>query len=79
MKTRIVLKEFSALPSGAVQVTHASAPANPESSPKRMSDSVQRFAVRQVKRAEKFREMLRRRDTTPFASAIPYHRFGINE
>jgi hypothetical protein len=79
MKTRIVLKEFSALPSGAVQVTHASAPANPESSLQRASDSVRRFAVQQAKRAEKLREMLHRRATTPLASAIPHRHFGINE
>ena len=79
MKTQITSKEFSALSSGAVQVTHANAPASPESSPQRASDSVRHFAVRQIKRAEKFREMLRRRETTPLASVIPDQRFGINE
>ena len=79
MKTTIMLKEFSALSSGAVQVTHANAPASPESSLKRMPNIVRRFAVRQAKRAEKFREMLRLRETTPFASVNSHHRWGINE
>ena len=79
MKTTIILKEFSALSSGAVQVTHVNAPASPESSPQRTPNIVRRFAVRQAKRAEKFREMLRRRATTPLAGAIPYHRWGLNE
>jgi hypothetical protein len=79
MKTTIVLKESSDLSSGAVQATHSNAPASPESSPHRASDSVRRFALRQARRVEKFREMLRRRETAPFASAIPYRHFGINE
>ena len=79
MKNTIILKEFSDLSSGAVQVTHATAPANADSQPQRMSKRARRFAVRQAKRVEKFREMLHRRCTTPFASVIPYHHWGINE
>ena len=79
MKTAITLKEFGALSFSAVLVRPATAPAMPQPSPQRMSDSVRRFAVKQAKRAEKFREMLRQRETTPFVSAIPYHRFGIND
>ena len=83
MKTTITLKEFSALSPVAVQVTHATAPANADSQPQRMSKRARRFAVRQAKRVEKrvekFREMLHRRYTTPFACVIPYHHWGINE
>ena len=79
MKTTIMLKEFSALSFDAGRIATTSAPANSGSQPQRMPNIVRRFAVRQAKRAEQFREMLRRREITPFASAIPYHRFGINE
>ena len=83
MKNTIILKEFSDLSSGAVQVTHASAPANADSQPQRMSKSARRFAVRQAKRVEKrvekFRELLHRRYTAPFKSAISYRHWGINE
>lgn len=79
MKTQITLKDFSALSfdTGRLAITFAAA--NPGSQPQGMSESVRSFAVRQAKRAEKFREMLHRRSTTPFASAIACHRWGINE
>ena len=79
MKTTIMLKEFSALSFDAGRVATASAPDNSGAQPQRMPNIVRRFAVRQARRVEKFREMLRRRETTPFTSLIPYHRFGINE
>ena len=79
MKTTIMLKEFSALSFDAGGIATTSAPANSGSQPERMPNIVRRFAGRQARRVEKFREMLRLRETTPFASAIPYHRFGINE
>ena len=79
MKTQITLKEFSALSFDAGRIATTFAPANSGSQPQRMPDIVRRFAGRQARRVEKFREMLRRRETTPFASAIPYHRSGINE
>ncbi len=79
MKTTIMLKEFSALSFDAGRVATTSAPADSGSQPQRMPNIVRRFAARQVRRMEKFRELLRRRATTPLASAIPCHRFGINE
>ncbi len=75
MKTTIMLKEFSALSFDAGMIMLA----NSGSQPQRMPNIVRRFAGRQAGRVEEFREMLRRRETAPFASAIPYHRFGINE
>jgi hypothetical protein len=79
MKTTSTLKEFRELSSGVVHGEPVTAPVGPKPLPKRTSDSVRRFAVQHVSRAEQFREMLRRRETTPFVSAIPYHRWGINE
>ena len=68
MKTQITLKEFSALAADADQINHATAPAIPGSSPQ-PDDPM----------GEGFREEMRRRETAPFISAIPYHRWGINE
>ena len=79
MKTTIMLKEFSALSFDSASIATTSAPANSGSQPQRMPNIVLRFAGRQARRAEKFREMLRRRETTPLASTIPYRHFGINE
>ena len=79
MKTTIMLKEFSALSFDAGSIVTTSTPANSGAQPQRIPNIVRRFAVRQARRAEKFREMLRRRETTPFASAIPYHHYGIND
>ena len=73
MKTTITLKEFSALPSGAVQVSHASAP---DSQPQPTTESVNGFHVPPDRNADNFRELLHRRYTTPFVSAISW---GINE
>lgn len=79
MKTKIMLKEFSALSFDSGRIIPTSAPTNSDSKLRRMPYIVGRFAGRQARRAEKFREMLRHRETTLFASMIPYHRFGINE
>ena len=79
MKTTIMLKEFTTLSFDAGRIATTSAPANSGSQPQRMPNIVRRFAVRQARRVEKFREMLRLRETTPLASAIPYHRWGLNE
>ena len=79
MKTTITLKEFSALPFGAVQVRQATAPANADSQPQPTTESVNGFHVPPDKSAESFRESLHQRYTAPFVSAIPYHRWGINE
>ena len=79
MKTTITLKEFSALPSGAVQVRHAPAPAGADSQPQPTTESVNGFHVPPDKSDESFRELLDRRYTTPFVSAISYRRWGINE
>ena len=68
MKTAIIFKEFSDLSPVAVQVAHPTAPAISESPPQADDSS-----------GEDFREMLRRRSTTPFVSAISYHRWGLNE
>jgi hypothetical protein len=67
MKTTITLKKFITLPSGAVRVTHATAPAIPESSPQPNLES--------VPPDEGFREMQHHRYTTPF----PYQHWGLNE
>jgi hypothetical protein len=68
MKTFTTLKSLTDLRSDGVQVTEASAPEIPKPSPQPDDSS-----------GEDFREMMRRRYTTPFVSAIPYHRCGINE
>ena len=68
MTTRITLKSFDDLPPEAVHIRDASSPAVPESSPQPGDPT-----------GEDFRAMLRRRCTTPFVSAIPYPRWGINE
>jgi hypothetical protein len=64
MKTTITLKEFGDLSPGAVQITHATAAGIPKPSPQPVESS-----------GEDFREMMRRRYTTPF----PYQRWGLNE
>ena len=79
MKTTIMLKDFSALSFDAGSMVTASAPANSGAQPQRIPDIVRCFAGRHANRVEKFREMLRLRETTPFASTIPYRHFGINE
>ena len=79
MKTTIMLKDFSALSFDAGSIVTTSAPANSGAQPQRIPNIVRRFAGRQARRVEKFREMLRLRETTPFASANSYHRWGINE
>ena len=79
MKTTITLKEFSALPFGAVQVRQATAPANADSQPQPTTESVNGFHAPPDNRDESFRELLHRRYTTPFVSAISHHRWGINE
>ncbi len=68
MKTFTTLKSLSDLRSDAVQVTAAAAPEITTSSPPPDDSS-----------GEEFREMIRRRYTTPFVSAIPYQRWGLNE
>ena len=79
MKTTITLKEFSALSSGADPVTHATAPAIPESPPRLTPESVQGFQVPLDRSDESFRELLHLRSTAPFPCQSPYHRGGINE
>ena len=74
-----MVKEFSALAFDAGSIVTTSAAANAGAQPQRMPNIVRRFAGRQARRVEKFREMLRLRETTPFASTIPYRHFGINE
>jgi hypothetical protein len=68
VKTRITLKSFNDLPPEAVHIRDSSSPPVPESSPQPDDPT-----------GEDFRAMLRRRHTTPFVSAIPYRRWGINE
>ncbi|MBI3850542.1 MAG: hypothetical protein HY298_09780 [Verrucomicrobia bacterium] len=79
MKTTITLKEFSALSSGTVQVKHATAPAIPESSAQPTPESIQGFHVPTDGSDTSIHELLHRRYTAPFVSAIPYHRWGLNE
>jgi hypothetical protein len=67
VKTRLTVKSFDDLPPEAVHI-RASSPAIPVSS-----------AQPDDPTGEDFRAMLRRRYTTPFVSAIPYQRWGINE
>jgi len=71
MKTTIPLKEFSAVSPSAVQITHATAPGSRDSSPP--------APTKNSDLGKDFREMQHRRHITPFESAIPCHRFGINE
>ena len=75
MKTKIILKEFGALSFVEGMVAGTTAPASSGSQPQRSSNIVRRFVVRQARRAEKFRELLHRRYTTPF----PYQHWGLNE
>lgn len=70
MKTTITLKEFSALPSGAVRVTHATAPAIAELSPQPTQGG---------ETNEDFRELLHQRYTAPFPIESGYRHGGINE
>lgn len=79
MKKFIILKEFSALSFDAGMIATAPAPADSCSQPQRMPSIVRRFVGRQPGRAEKFRDMVRRREVTPLANKISHHRFGINE
>jgi hypothetical protein len=79
MKTKIIPREISDLSSGAVQIAHAKMPASPAASPRRRSERIRRFVVQQARRAERFRESLRRRETAPFADVMPYHHWGLNE
>ena len=51
----------------------------PESSAQPTFESVRGFHVPPDRSDESFRELLHRRYTTPFVSAISYHRRGINE
>ena len=79
MKTTIMLKEFSALSFDLGSIVTTSVPANSGAQPQRMPNIVRRFARRQARHVERFRELLRLRETTPFASANSYHHWGINE
>ena len=78
MKTSITLKEFSELPSGAVRVSHAAAPAKADSQPQPTTESVNGFHVAPDINDESFRE-LHHRYNARFVSLNPYHRWGINE
>ena len=68
MKAPFTLESLSDLSFDAVHVKEASAPAIPESS--QQPDGAT---------AERFREEMQRRYTTPFVSAISHHRRGLNE
>ncbi len=79
MKSSVTLKSFSALSSDVVQFTDASTSAIPESSSQPRPESLQAFQSAPRKSDTSQRELLRRRSTAPFVSAIPYHRWGLNE
>ena len=79
MKKTISLKKFSTLSSDADIAPESSAPAKAGSTPQEISDPNPRFAAQQGKPEEEFRENLRRRETAPFVSAIPYHHWVLNE
>jgi hypothetical protein len=68
MKNTNILKSFGDLPSVTTQVADASAPTTPESA-----------APPGDPTSEDFREMMQRRYTTAFRTAIPNHRWGLNE
>ena len=78
MKTRITLKDFSALSPVAVQVTHTTARAIPESSAQPTFESVWGFHVPPDRSDESFREM-HRRYIAPFTCESLYQRGGLNE
>ncbi|MBI2929460.1 MAG: hypothetical protein HYY24_27670 [Verrucomicrobia bacterium] len=78
MKTAITVKEFSDWSSGAVRITHATAPAIPESSPP-PPGRVQGFPVLPDKSDESFRESLHQRYAAPFPRESPYRHWGLNE
>ena len=79
MKTTITLKEFSALPSSLVQITHPSPVAEAGSQPQPTNESVNGFHVLPDRNAENFRELLHLRYTTPLPVTFPYHHGGLNE
>ena len=79
MKTLIPLKEFSALSSGAVKITHENARAIPEWSPRPTPESVRDLPVQPDRSDQSVREMLDRRYTAPFPCATPYQHWGLNE
>ena len=79
MKTTITLKEFSGLPSGAVQIRHTTARANADSQTQPTTESVNGFDVPPEKSGEWFRELQHQRRTTPFVIATSYRGWGINE
>jgi hypothetical protein len=68
VKTHVILKSFDDLPPEAAHIGDASSQAVQESLRKPADPA-----------GEDIREMLRRRETTAFVSAIPYHRWGIND
>jgi hypothetical protein len=77
MKMTIVLKEFSASPSGAVEIRHA--PASADSTPQPTSGSVNGFHVPPDKSGEGLRDVPREPHATPFPCGSPYQRGGIYE
>lgn len=79
MKTTIVLKEFDNLSAGAVQIKHASAPASVDLQSQPATGSIDGFHEPPETRGDGFGTALHSRYTTPFVSAIPSHRWGINE
>ena len=80
MKTRIIMKEFSALSFDAGIVTGRTVPATLDTQLRLTPESVQGFQAQPGDvTGKEFREMLRRRFTTPCPGASPPQRWGINE
>jgi hypothetical protein len=80
MKTRITMKEFSALSFDAGIVTGGTVAATRDKQPRLTPESVGGFQPQPGdSTGEEFREMLRRRLTTPYRGASPPQRWGINE
>ena len=79
MKAMLTLKSFDVLPSGAAQIAVGGLPANKSSPPQLATGSVPVLDLLPDGSAERFREMLHRRSTAPFADTIPYRRCGICE
>ena len=79
MSPRATLKTFSALSFDAGQVTDGTVAAIPDSQPRLTPESVPDLPVQPDRSGRNFREILHERATTPYRSASPYQRCGINE
>ena len=79
MKAMTSSQSFDALPSGTARDAVRSLSDNPSSPTSPTTGSVPDLDRQPGEGAESFREILRRRSTTPFTNTIPYRCCGICE